>query len=178
MYHLSPKNSEYICLTKVSYIYPTTFCNRYITIVDVDRWVNTEWWPFFTSNLFLLFASLRLKRFGITFFAPLLNFIQWLCRTLLGSNITSTSNFSKMPSTVPSRSLFTIVLGMPLSSKHSRLDYWLLLHVCHSRLTNFSLSLVFTSSVIDKSDLSCTKSYFESESSFLIPGSVESNLLR
>ena len=66
---------------------------------------------------------------------------------------------------------------MPLSSRHSRLDYWLLLHVCRSRLTTFSLSLVFTSLVIDKSDLSCSRSFFKSESSFLIPASVVSNLL-
>ena len=41
-----------------------------------------------------LLASLRLESFTITFFAPLLYFIQWQSYTLLGSTITS--NFSKM----------------------------------------------------------------------------------
>ena len=62
-----------------------------------------------------------------------------------------------------SRSLFSILLGLPLSSKHSCLEY------CHLRLTTFSLSLVFTSLVTDKSDLNCSTSFFKSESSFLIP---------
>ena len=122
-----------------------------------------------------MLASLRLERFTITFFGPLLEFIQWQSCTLLGSTITS--NFSKIPSTVPSRSLFSIVSGMPLSSKHSCLEYWLLLHVSHSRLTTFSLSLVLTSLVIDKSDLSCSKSFFKSTISFLIPAREVSDLL-
>ena len=36
-----------------------------------------------------------IERFTITFFGPLLDFIQWQSSILLGSNITS--NFSKMP---------------------------------------------------------------------------------
>ena len=123
----------------------------------------------------LLLASLCLESITITFFGSLLDFIQWQSSTLLGS--ISTSNFSKMPSTIPSISLFSLVSDMPLSSKYSLLKHWILLHVCRSRLTNFSLSLVFNSLVIGKSDLSCSKSFFKSESSFLTPASVESNLL-
>ena len=126
-------------------------------------------------NKRILLAFLRLESFTITFFAPLLDFVQWQSSTLLGSTIAF--NFSEMPSTAPSRSLFSIVSGVPLSSKHSRLEYRLLLYVCHSRLTTFSLSLVFTSLVIDKSYLSCSKLFLKSESSFLIPASVESNLI-
>ena len=128
----------------------------------------------FFNNRILL-ASLRLEGFTIISFAPLLDFIQWQSSTLLGSIITS--NFSKMPSTVPSRHLFSIVSGMPLNSKHSYLGYLLLLYVCRSKFTTFPLSLVFTSTVIEKSDLNYSKSFSKSESSFVIPASVESNLL-
>ena len=123
----------------------------------------------------ILLTFLRVKTFAITFFGSLLDVIQWQSSTLLGSTITS--NFSKMPSTVLSRSLFSIVSGMPLSSKHSRLEYWPLLYVCHSRLTTFSLRLVFTSLVIDKFDLRCSKSFFKSGRSFLIHLSEVPNLI-
>ena len=83
-----------------------------------------------------------------------------------------------MPSTVPSRSLISIVSGVTLSSKQSLLEYGLLLRVCRSRLTNFSLSLVFTSLVIEKSNLSYSKSFFKSESSFLIPASVVTHCVK
>ena len=131
----------------------------------------------YPSDLFfdkrISIVPLRLESFTITFFVLSLDFIQWQSSTLLGSTITS--NFSKMQSTVPSRSLFSVFPGMPLSSKHSRLDYWLLLQVC--RLTTFSMSLVFTSLVISNSDLSYSKSFFKSENSFLITASEVSNLL-
>ena len=87
-------------------------------------------------------------------------------------------NFPKIPSTVPSRSLFSIVSGVTLSSKQSLLEYGLLLHFCRSRLTNFSLSLVFISLVIEKSNLSYSESFFKSESSFLIPAGVVTHCLK
>ena len=65
-----------------------------------------------------------------------------------------------MPSTFPSRYSFSIVSGMSLRSQQSRLEYWLLVHVCRSSFATFSLSLLFTSLVIDKSDLSCSKVRF------------------
>ena len=105
-----------------------------------------------------MLASLRPKSFTITFFGSLLDVIQGQSSAVLGSTILF--NFSKMPSTVPSRYLFSIVSGMLLRSKHSRLEYCLLLHVCCFRLTNFSLSFVFTSLVINKFDLSCINYYF------------------
>ena len=122
-----------------------------------------------------MLAFLRVESFIITFFGSLLDFIQWQSYTLLGSTITS--NFSKMLSTVVSRSLFSIVSGMPLSSKHSRLEYWPLLYVCHARLKTLWLRLVFISLVIDKSDLRRSKSFFKSGSSFLIHASEVPNLL-
>ena len=122
-----------------------------------------------------MLAFLRVESFTITFFGSLLDFIQWQSSTLLGSTITS--NFSKMLSTVLSRSLFSIVSGMPLSSNHSRLEYWPLPYVCHARLKTFSLRLVFISLVIDKSDLRCSKSFFKSGSLFLIHASEVPNLL-
>lgn len=113
--------------------------------------------PFF--NKLILLAFLPLESFIITFSGSLLDFIQWIFFTLLGSTIMS--NFSKMSCTVPTRALFFIVSGMLLSSKHSRLECYLLFHVCRSRATTFSLSLTFTSLVINKSDLNCSKSLFE-----------------
>ena len=118
--------------------------------------------PFF--NKLILLASLPLESFIITFSGSLLDFIQWIFFTLLGSTVMS--NFSKISCTVPTRALVFVVSGMPLSSKHSRLEYYLLLHVCRSRATTFSSSLAFTNL--------CSKS----ESSFSIPSSVVSNLLR
>ena len=69
----------------------------------------------------ILEASLRFETFTITRFGPFLLLIQWQSSTLEGSTLTS--SFSKIFKTVLSRVLLSLASGIPVNSRHSRLEY-------------------------------------------------------
>ena len=68
----------------------------------------------------ILEASLRFETFTITSFGPFLLLIQWQFSTLEGSTLTS--SFSKIFKTLLSRVLLSLVSGIPVNSRHSRLE--------------------------------------------------------
>ena len=63
-----------------------------------------------------------------TFLEPLMVFIQWQSATFAESTISS--NFSNNFNTVCSRSFNSVESGIPVTSRYSRLEYWLLLKHC------------------------------------------------
>ena len=119
----------------------------------------------FFFTLRILLASLRLDSLMITFLLVLLA-TQWQSSTFDGS--TTTFNSSKTFSTVPSRSSFFRDSGNPLISRHSRLEYWLLLQHCRSKDTTLSLSFELIFLVIARS----TSTFFESVLKLLMSLSV------
>ena len=137
------------------------------TFVGIFRFKKFHNNLFFNKHISL--ESLRLKSFTITFFVPLLAFyITWMHHHVqLFKNakhcafhiivFNSFMDVTKL-STLPRRVL-TVALCLSLQAY------------------NFSHILVFTSLVIDKSNLSCSKSFLKPESYLLIPASEVSNLL-
>ena len=114
--------------------------------------------PFkFFFTLRILLASLRLESLMIKFLFPLLGSQWWFS---IFDESTVTSNFSKIISTFSSRSSFYILSAMPVNSRKSGLEYWLLLQHWHSMEIVLSLSLVLT-------DLNIAKSASSSSISFL-----------
>ena len=84
-----------------------------------------------------LFPSFRLENLTMTLLGPLLG-NQWQSSMLEES--TPTSSFLNNWRAVSSSCKFSIDSGRPLSSKHSRLEYWQLLQHCRSNKTICSLS--------------------------------------
>ena len=123
----------------------------------------------------ILKASLRFETFTITLFGPFSLLTQWQSSTLEGSTLTS--NFPKTFKTVFSRVLLPFASGMPVNSRHSRLEYWLLLQHWGSKLVTISLNTELTCLATERSEPSYSKSCFKSDSSFLILANVELNLL-
>ena len=62
------------------------------------------------------------------FLEPLMVFIQWQSATFAESTISS--NFSNNFNTVCSRSFSSVESGIPVTSRYSRLEYWMLLKHC------------------------------------------------
>ena len=122
----------------------------------------------------ILVESLHFETFTITRLGSFLLLIQWQSSTLEGSSLTS--SLSKIFKTVLSRVLLSLVSGIPVNSRHSRLEYWLLLQQWRSKLSSVSLHTELTCLATDRSELSCSKSFFKSDSTFLILANVESNL--
>ena len=87
-----------------------------------------------------------------------------------------TFSFSKILITVLSRVLLSLATGIPVNSRHSYVEYWLLLQHWHYKLVTLSLNTELTCLVTERSEPSFSKSFFKSDSSFLIPAHVESNL--
>ena len=87
-----------------------------------------------------LFAPFRLENSTMTLFGPLLG-NQWQSSIL---ESISTASFLNNWRTVSFSSEFSIDSGRPLSSKHSRVEYWQLLQHCRSNETNCSLSFELT----------------------------------
>ena len=73
-------------------------------------------------------AFFRFESLINTFLEPLMVFIQWQSATFAESTIRS--NFSNNFNTVCSRSFNSVESGMPVTSRYSRLEYWLLLKHC------------------------------------------------
>ena len=120
-------------------------------------------------------ASLRFETFTITHFALFLLLIQWQSSTLEGSTLTS--KFSKIFKTVLSRVLLLFVSGMSANSRHSHLQYWLLLQHWRSKLVTLSLKTELTCLATERSEPSFSKPFFTSRNLFLVPANVEWNLL-
>ena len=123
----------------------------------------------------ILEASVRFKTFIITPLGLFLLLIQWQSSTLEG--LTLTSIFSKIFKTVLSRMLLSLVSGIPVNFRHSRLEYRLLLQHWSSKLFTLSLNTKLTYLATERSEARFSKSFFKSDSSFLIPANAESNLL-
>ena len=115
--------------------------------------------PLFDTHILL--ASSRLESSTITFFWAFIRLypLAVFYITSIHHHVQLYKNAKHCPFQIL---IFSIVSGMPLSSKHSRLEYQLLLHVCRSKLATFSLSLVFTSLVIDKSNLAARNLFLKS----------------
>ena len=69
----------------------------------------------------ILEASLRFETFTITRFGPFLLLIPWQSSALEGPTLTF--SFSKIFKTVLSRMLLSLVSGISVNSRHSRLQY-------------------------------------------------------
>ena len=136
-----------------------------------DKFIPSE--PFLSEGILLV--SLRLKKFQNKFFQAfsrlypvVIFYITWILLDFQLFNNTkhcpfqilifNTFRYATKLYTLPSRVL-TIAPRLLLQTY------------------NFFLELGITSLVTEKSELSCSKSFFKSESSFRIPGSVVSNLL-
>ena len=78
---------------------------------------------FFLRIVFLHIFSFQ--KLNIAFLEALLVFIQWQSSIFGGSTIIS--NFSKTCNTVFKRTLASVESGIPVSSRHFQLEYWLLL---------------------------------------------------
>ena len=77
----------------------------------------------------LIFAAFfRFESLINTFLEPLMVFIQWQSATFAESTIRS--NFSNNFNTVCPRSFNSVESGIPVTSRYSRLEYWLLLKHC------------------------------------------------
>ena len=77
----------------------------------------------------LIFAAFfRFESLINTFLELLMVFIQWQSATFAESTIRS--NFSNNFNTVCSRSFNSVESGIPVTSRYSRLEYWLLLKHC------------------------------------------------
>ena len=128
-----------------------------------DKFIPSK--PFLSEGILLV--SLRLKKFKNKFFWVIFC-ITWILHDLQLFNNTkhcpfqilifNTFRYATKLYTLPSRVL-TIAPCLLLQTY------------------NFFLELGITSLVTEKSELSCSKSFFKSESLFRIPGSVVSNLL-
>ena len=112
----------------------------------------------FLLEVRILKPSLRFETFTITRFGPFLLLIQWQSSTLEGSTLTS--NFPKIFKTVLSRVLLSFVSGMPVNSRHSHLEYWLLLQHRRSKLVTLSLKTELTCLATERSERSFSIFFF------------------
>ena len=94
--------------------------------------IKDESIPFkFFLTLRTLFVSFRLKNLTMTLFGSLLGN---QCQSSILEESSSTSSFLNKWRAMSSSSEFSIDSGSPLSSEHSRLEYWQLLQHCRSAL--------------------------------------------
>ena len=140
--HSLPKMSGLICSFVVTCISSRAFDNMCIDchLCKRDCWyleVRSMSLSFLLEER-VLEASLRFETFTITSFGPFLLLIQWQFSTLEGSTLTS--SFSKIFKTLLSRVLLSLVSGILVNSRHSRLENWLLLQHWCSKLVTFSLN--------------------------------------
>ena len=99
----------------------------------------------------ILFESFRLENLTISLFGPL-PLLGNQSQSSMSEESTSTYSFLKNWRAVSSSSEFSIDSGRPLSSKHSRLEYWQLLQHCRSNETICSLSFELTCLETQSSD--------------------------
>ena len=83
---------------------------------------------FFRFESLLQLVSYYNSTFQSLFLEPLMVFIQWQSATFAESTIRS--NFSNNFNTVCPRSFNSVESGIPVTSRYSRLEYWLLLKHC------------------------------------------------
>ena len=129
---------------------------------------------FFRFESLLQLVSYYNSTFQSLFLEPLMVFIQWQSATFAESTISS--NFSNNFNTVCSRSFNSVDSGIPVTSRHSRLEYWLLLKHCLFIFINLFSNIPLTCLLTANSDSSFSKSFSNLLSSSDIPAKVESNL--